>query len=83
MPSSGMGRHVGLVRTDVSVERVASFFEVENRRVLTANAFPRSLTALQIEARHSSETSILTRTTLRHIPEDGIFHSHRYDNLKS
>jgi hypothetical protein len=31
----------------------------------------------------SSETSILTRVTWRHIPEDGILHSHRRENLKS
>jgi hypothetical protein len=28
-------------------------------------------------------TSIHTRTTRRHIPEDGILHSHRCENLKS
>jgi hypothetical protein len=31
----------------------------------------------------SSETSVIIRTTQRHIPEDGIFHSHRRENLKS
>jgi hypothetical protein len=30
-----------------------------------------------IEALHSSETSVLARTTWRNIPEDGIIHSHR------
>jgi hypothetical protein len=36
-----------------------------------------------MEAICSSETSILTRTTRRHIPEDDIPHSHRRENLKS
>jgi hypothetical protein len=31
----------------------------------------------------SSETAVLTRTTQRKIPEDGILHSHRRENLKS
>jgi hypothetical protein len=31
---------------------------------------------------NSSETPILTRATLRHIPEDGFLHSHRRENFK-
>jgi hypothetical protein len=30
-----------------------------------------------------SETSVHTRSTRHHIPEDGILHSHRCENLKS
>jgi hypothetical protein len=35
-----------------------------------------------MEAICSSETSVLTRTAHRHIPEDGIRHSHRPENFK-
>jgi hypothetical protein len=31
----------------------------------------------------SFETSVPTRTTRRHIPEDDILHSHRHENLRS
>jgi hypothetical protein len=31
----------------------------------------------------STETSVLTRDKRRYIPEDGILHNHRRENLKS
>jgi hypothetical protein len=38
---------------------------------------------LKMGAIHSSETSVYTRSTRPHIPEDDILHSHRLDNLRS
>jgi hypothetical protein len=50
-----------------------------------ANGVPCSLIllTLMMDAVRSSEMSVLTRATWRHIPEDSILHSHRCDNLKS
>jgi hypothetical protein len=36
-----------------------------------------------MEATRSSETPVYNKPTRRHIPEDGILHSHRRENLKS
>jgi hypothetical protein len=71
MTSAGMLRRVVLVRTDVSEERSAN---VHSSPILFT---------LTIEALRSSETSVLTISTQRNIPEDGMLHSHRRENLKS
>jgi hypothetical protein len=44
---------------------------------------PPILVTLIMEAMLSSKTSVLTRATRRNIPDDGILHSHRRENLRS
>jgi hypothetical protein len=41
------------------------------------------LFTLMMEATRSSEMEVLTRATQYQIPEDGILHSHRCENIKS
>jgi DNA-binding TFAR19-related protein (PDSD5 family) len=85
MPSSGILRRVALVRTDLSEESSATIIRVTRIGELNANIVPSSLilVTLMMEALSFSETSVLTRTTRRNTPEDGILHSHRRENLKS
>jgi hypothetical protein len=53
--------------------------------LVTINVVPNLLilSTLMMAAKCTSETSVLTRPTRRHIPEDGSLRSHRRKDLKS
>jgi hypothetical protein len=67
MPSSGMWRRVDLVFTDVSEGRIASLQPPPQ-----AGSWLAYFSTLKMEAIRSSETSVHTRSTRRHIPEDSF-----------
>jgi hypothetical protein len=90
MVSSGMLRHVAIVRTDVSEEPSGSFIRVTRigelgTILIAASVVPNSPIPVTMmkEELGSSETSVLTRATWHNIPEDTILYSHRRGNLKS
>jgi hypothetical protein len=73
---------VALVRTDVSEELSSSIFWVKRIcEIGTALAVTSNWRTLRRSTK--SETSVLTRTTPRNIPEHSILHSHRGEKLKS
>jgi hypothetical protein len=87
MLSSGMLRHVALVRTNVSEELSASFFRVTRigelgTTLAVTSIVPSSLilVTLMKEALSSSETSVLTKATRCNITEDCILHVITYWN---
>jgi hypothetical protein len=77
MPFSGMWRRVDILLTDVSKERIAASC------LLTLIHRSWICYTLKMAAIRSFETSANKISTRRHIPEDGILHSHRRETLKS
>jgi hypothetical protein len=69
----------------VTSNRSTLFLRDVLKLLITANVVPSSpiLVILMMEAILSFETSVLTRAAWRHIPEEGIRHSHFHENLKS
>jgi hypothetical protein len=76
-----MWLHVDLVWTDFLEERIASIFRVEQsvsekpaclQTLAHADSSLADFSTLKMEAIGSCETSVHTRSTRRHIPEDGI-----------
>jgi hypothetical protein len=71
---------VAVIRTDVSEECSASIIRVQSIGELGVHTTMSSsiLVILMMEALHSFETSVLTRTTPCYIPEDGNFEEDAY-----
>jgi hypothetical protein len=72
MPSSEMWRRVGILLTDVDYSYLLTLV---HRSWISYT--------LKMEAIRSSESSVNKISTRRYIPEHGILHSHRSENLKS
>jgi hypothetical protein len=72
---------VAILRTDVSEERVAFMTRLNGISKVAPNWL--ILFTLVMETICFSEESVQIRITRRHVPEDGILHIHRRENLKS
>jgi hypothetical protein len=77
-------RFGGTYRLHLQVRRKNKNPRGRNQREHVAAAiFSFFSSTLKMEAIRSSEMSVNTISTLRHIPEDDILHNHRRENLKS
>jgi hypothetical protein len=79
-----MSHRVALVRSNVPEKPIACVIRVKRicsvlQLLITANVVPSSLILfiLIMEAIRSSEMTVLTKATRRHIPEDGILKNTR------
>jgi hypothetical protein len=70
---------IGQLQAPTSLPPIASSM----RPPAHAGSSLEDFSTLNMEAIRSSETSVHTRSTRRHIPEDGILPGHRRENLKS
>jgi hypothetical protein len=73
--TDGVSASVGFLRTDVSEGRVAS--------KLKAISSSRITSTTKIKSLHSTEMSVLTRSTRRYNLEDGVLHSYRLETSRS
>jgi hypothetical protein len=65
-----------------SASYLSIYLAAQSAATCSCRFFAGGFLYLKLEAIRSSETSVHTRTTRRHIPENDVLHSHRRENLK-
>jgi hypothetical protein len=71
------------VRTFSYSMRLGLFLRRAGEQPAHARSLLANFSTPKMEALRSSETSVHTRNAPPHIPENGILHNHRRENLKS